>query len=82
MRLLTFGDSWSHGVGAGYQEPWTQEYYLNLKSDKEIADKYAFRSILADELNAREVDFRPAVLMIHSSAGFLTNYYGQGRVEI
>ena len=39
MRLLTFGDSWSYGVGAGYQESWTQEYYHNHQSDNELANK-------------------------------------------
>ena len=54
MRLLTFGDSWSYGIGAGYQDSWTLEDYHKQKSDKDIADKYAFRTILAKELHAEE----------------------------
>ena len=73
-----------NGVGAGYIESLdTRILHSQLhKSDKEIADKYAFRSILADELDAEEnLDFLDlAVLMIHNFAGFSTNYYGQGRV--
>lgn len=82
MRLLTFGDSWSYGVGAGYQESWTQEYYHNHKSDKEIANKYAFRSILAKELDVEsQVDFsRPGGANDTQFRRFFTNYYGQGRV--
>jgi len=39
MRLLTFGDSWSYGIGAGYQDSWTLEDYHKQKSDKDIRPK-------------------------------------------
>ena len=83
MRLLTFGDSWSYGIGAGYQDSWTPEYYHKHKSNKAVADKYAFRTILAKELDAEEnKDFsRPGGANDTQFRRFYTNYYKQGRID-
>ena len=71
MRLLTFAIVGPHGVGVATEE-LTQEYYLN-SCDKDIADKYAFRSILAKELDVElQVDF--SISAVNDSSRFFTNY--------
>ena len=56
-RLVSFGCSWTFGVGLAWEPGFTQEDYQLLKKDIPIADKYSFRGILAREFGLEHKNF-------------------------
>ena len=46
-RLVSFGCSWTFGVGLAWEPGFTQEEYAVSKKNTAIADEYSFRGILA-----------------------------------
>ena len=55
--LITFGCSWTRGVGVGYQEGDTLDQYNSYRDDQDICDKYAFRKILAERWGCTNINF-------------------------
>ena len=55
--LITFGCSWTFGVGLGYQPGMTIEQYKSISQDKNLADKLSYRSILSKDLDLDNLSF-------------------------
>ena len=45
MKLITFGCSWTFGIGANYEKGMSREQYEDLKrwKDTEVVSPFAFR---------------------------------------
>jgi hypothetical protein len=55
--LITFGCSWTFGVGAGYQHNMTDNEWGNIAWNKEINDKLSYRGVLAQEFDLDNISF-------------------------
>jgi hypothetical protein len=55
--LITFGCSWTFGVGLGYQPGMTLKEYNTLAWNSEPAEKYSFRKILCNQYEFDHVNF-------------------------
>ena len=56
-RLVSFGCSWTFGVGLAWEPGFTQEEYQISKKNTAIADEYSFRGILADEFGLEHKNY-------------------------
>lgn len=56
-RLVSFGDSWTFGVGLSWEPGMTQEEYQTTKKDIDITNKYSFRGLLAKEFGLENINF-------------------------
>ena len=56
-RLVSFGCSWTFGVGLAWEPGFTQEEYAVSKKNTAIADEYSFRGILAREFGLEHKNF-------------------------
>lgn len=59
MKLITFGCSWTFGIGANYEKGMSREQYEDLKrwKDTEVVSPFAFRTLLSERLNMENVNF-------------------------
>lgn len=55
--LITFGCSWTFGVGCGYQEGMSEEKYKEIAWEKSHADTYSFRTIISNNLGFDNINF-------------------------
>ena len=55
-KLFTFGDSWTYGVGLGYNDNQTEKEYFDSAHDKTFTAK-SYRQLLADSLGYENVNF-------------------------
>ena len=55
--LITLGCSWTWGAGAGYTKGMTFNDYKNIVFDEDFADKYSFRSLLAQQYGYKNINF-------------------------
>lgn len=55
--LITLGCSWTWGAGCGYTDGMSSEDYRNLVFNKELADKYSFRNLLAERHGYKNINF-------------------------
>lgn len=55
--LITFGCSWTFGVGVGYQDAMTESEYNQIIWDRNICDKLSFRGILATKFKMDALNF-------------------------
>ena len=55
--LITFGCSWTKGVGVGYEIGMSKKDYNNISNIKEICDKYAFRTILSERWSCNNINY-------------------------
>ena len=56
-RLVTFGCSWTFGVGTAWEPGMTQEEYQLVKKHIATADKYSFRGLLAKEFGLEHKNY-------------------------
>ncbi len=58
MKLITFGCSWTKGIGVHYTEGMSrEEYEKGTKNLKELRDQLSFRIHLAERLGAENINF-------------------------
>ena len=58
MKLVTFGCSWTRGIGIPYYKGMSrEEYEKTKKTNKEEMDKYSFRGILSERLGYTNINF-------------------------
>ena len=57
MILITFGCSWTVGVGVGYESGMTDKQFSKLAWDDEINNNYSFRGLLSKKYNLRNINF-------------------------
>ena len=56
-KLITFGDSWVWGVGAGYNINQTRNDYFKDAWNQTVANTYSFRAILSKKYNLENINF-------------------------
>jgi hypothetical protein len=55
--FITFGCSWTYGVGVGYQSGMTLEEYKAISWDPQICNQYSFRGLLSSKYNLTNINF-------------------------
>jgi hypothetical protein len=55
--LITFGCSWTYGVGSGYITNMSKDQYREINQKREINDKLSFRGILSKKHELKNVNF-------------------------
>lgn len=55
--LITFGCSWTYGVGVGYQSHMTKSEYKKICWDKTTGDSLSFRGLISKELGFDNISF-------------------------
>jgi hypothetical protein len=55
-NLITFGCSWTYGVGITYTES-KKSKFLEKAFDKEICNRYSFRGQLSKKFNSKNINF-------------------------
>jgi hypothetical protein len=57
--LITFGCSWTYGVGVNYESGMTNEEFQKNKEhiNAEICDKFSWRGILCEKYNIQNINF-------------------------
>jgi hypothetical protein len=55
--LITFGCSWTFGVGVGYTPGMDDGGYREIAWNKDIADRLSYRGLLCDQLGMRNLNF-------------------------
>lgn len=55
--LITFGCSWTHGVGVGYNPGLSKEDYLQIAWDNIGANEHSFRGLLSQRYNLKNLNF-------------------------
>ena len=55
--LITFGCSWTFGVGVGYVENMKKEDYIKIAWSAELSNKFSFRGILAEKFDLVNKNF-------------------------
>tara|TARA_B000000557_G_C20698323_1_gene410470 strand:- start:138 stop:848 length:711 start_codon:yes stop_codon:yes gene_type:complete len=58
MKLITFGCSWTKGVGIPYEKGMSKEEYLEVRSSRwDLMNKHSFRGILSERLNLENINY-------------------------
>ena len=60
MKLITFGCSWTYGVGAAYTNGESYKEYRKDSMDYDIISKFAFRTLLANRLDLENINLSSA----------------------
>ena len=56
--LITFGCSWTFGIGAGYEDGMDPQHYeKNIRYDSELNWNYSWRKIVSEYFNVRNLNF-------------------------
>lgn len=55
--LITFGCSWTWGVGVGYTTGMPEREYKSLAWNRELADALSFRGLLSKKYNFKNINF-------------------------
>tara|TARA_B100001029_G_C15005005_1_gene420510 strand:+ start:338 stop:1186 length:849 start_codon:yes stop_codon:yes gene_type:complete len=56
-RLVTFGCSWTFGIGVGYEEGMNIVDYVKVRKDVDIANEHSFRGLLSKEFDLTNVNY-------------------------
>tara|TARA_Y100000289_G_scaffold8864_1_gene7876 strand:- start:473 stop:1264 length:792 start_codon:yes stop_codon:yes gene_type:complete len=56
-KLVTFGCSWTFGTGSAFENGMTKMEYRNISADKELCRQNAFRTILAEHYQYKNVNY-------------------------
>lgn len=74
--LITFGCSWTYGVGAGYQPGMTDETYRVVATDQKLSLQYSFRNLLCQEFNLEHKNFSKGGSSNQKQFRFAKEYFG------
>jgi hypothetical protein len=55
--LISFGCSWTYGVGVGYEPLMSIQDYRNIAWNNNICDEYSFRGLLAKKYDCTNINF-------------------------
>jgi hypothetical protein len=55
--FITLGCSWAWGAGVGYVTGMSSDDFKNVVFNKELADKYSFRNLLAEQYGYKNINF-------------------------
>ena len=56
-KLITFGCSWTYGVGVNYHDQMTEQDYKETAWNKNICDEFSFRGLLSKKYNLENINF-------------------------
>ena len=84
MKLVTFGCSWTKGVGIPYEKGMSREKYeevrpsVNAPQERwEMMNKLSFRGILAERLNMQNINYSSGGSSNQLQERFATEYFNQ-----
>lgn len=55
--LITFGCSWTYGVGIGFTPGMSESEFLNISHDQHLANQFSFRGLLCKQFNFDNINF-------------------------
>ena len=57
MKLITFGCSWTKGVGIPYEKGMSKEEYKKVRKNENLMNKHSFRGILSERMNFENINY-------------------------
>tara|TARA_B100000925_G_scaffold89582_1_gene64755 strand:+ start:736 stop:1479 length:744 start_codon:yes stop_codon:yes gene_type:complete len=86
MKLVTFGCSWTRGIGTFYHEGMTREEYRIITDTKDpesfaLQDVYSFRILLAERLGAENINFSQGGSSNQKQERHAIEYFNQNSPE-
>mgnify|MGYP001808637555 FL=1 len=79
MKLVSLGCSWTKGSGSGYEFGMSLEQYHAIIKDRDICDKYAFRTHIAKHLGAENVNLARMGSSNQRQFRLATQYFSEKR---
>jgi len=55
--LITFGCSWTRGIGTGYANDMSEDEYHTIKDVNIINNRYSFRGLISEDVDAYNLNF-------------------------
>ena len=90
MKLVTFGCSWTKGVGIPYEKGMTKEEYLKVRSSSiknlddpiwDLMNKHSFRGILSERLGFENISFASGGSSNQRQERLATEYFNNHSTE-
>ena len=82
MKLITFGCSWTKGVGIPYEKGMSREEYLKVRSSRwDLMNKYSFRGILSERLGFENISFASGGSSNQRQERLATEYFNTNSPE-
>lgn len=82
MKLVTFGCSWTAGVGLPYEKGMSREEYRAVRFSREdLMDKHSFRGILSERLDMENVNHAEGGSSNQKQERLATEYFNQNSTE-
>ena len=57
MKLITFGCSWTKGIGIPYEKGMSKEEYKKVSKNENLMNKHSFRGILSERMNFENINY-------------------------
>ncbi len=76
--LITFGCSWTYGVGVGYIKGMSSENYLAIAQDEVRNNRWSYRGILCDTLGFDNLNFAQGKMSNQAQFFRAKRYFGGG----
>lgn len=73
--LITFGCSWTQGVGVGYYDGMSTDFYNYTLKDPKFTEVYTFRSLLSKKYNLKNINFAAGGFSNQSMFRFARDYF-------
>ncbi len=82
MKLVTFGCSWTLGIGIPYEKGMSKEEYLKVRSSRcDLMDKHSFRGILSERLNLENINYASGGSSNQKQERLATQYFNTNSTE-
>ena len=90
MKLITFGCSWTKGVGIPYEKGMSKEEYLKVRSSSiknlddpiwDLMNKHSFRGILSERLGFENISFASGGSSNQRQERLATEYFNNHSTE-
>ena len=87
MKLITFGCSWTKGIGIPYEKGMPKKEYLEVtRTQQDVMDKHSFRGILSERLNFENINYARGGTSNQAQERLATKYFNthppEGRVVL
>ena len=82
MKLITFGCSWTKGVGIPYEKGMSKEEYLKVRSSRwDLMNKHSFRGILSERLGYENINYASGGSSNQRQERLATEYFNNHSTE-
>ena len=82
MKLITFGRSWTKGVGIPYEKGMSKEEYLKVRSSRwDLMNKHSFRGILSERLGYENINYASGGSSNQRQERLATEYFNTHSLE-